>query len=188
VSNSYFWIISALLVALVLSACAHRPFFENLHRVLPGELYRSAQLPPDRLEAVIGENGIKSVLNLRGASPGEDWYEGELAASKKAGAEHFDLELSSKVELTAARSQEVLDLMQKVPKPLLVHCWGGADRTGLATALYLYAVRGEQPEQASRALSLRYYHLSMTSAGAMDKSFQRFVDSKSAVGLPAPAK
>ena len=45
-------------------------------------------------------------------------------------------------------------LLREAPKPVLVHCEGGADRTGLAAALYLAAAG--HPAQADGQLSVRY--------------------------------
>ena len=37
----------------------------NFHTVIPGELYRSAQLSPTQIETYVRENGIRSIVNLR---------------------------------------------------------------------------------------------------------------------------
>src|SRR5437870_5021947 len=46
----------------------------NLHTVIPGRVYRSAQLSPDLLERVIGTYGIRTVINLRGCGDPSPWY------------------------------------------------------------------------------------------------------------------
>jgi protein tyrosine/serine phosphatase len=48
-------------------------FGENFHAVVPGELYRSAQLSGSRLERHIQAEGIRTVINLRGPNPGSAW-------------------------------------------------------------------------------------------------------------------
>jgi len=168
-------------VALTASACALLPtVIENVHTVVPGTVYRSAQLSSERLGELIAQRHIRTVLNLRGPSPNEPWYRDERAATARAGAEHRDFELSSTREVPPAQADQLLQLMREAPKPLLIHCWGGADRTGLASALYLYAIEGQPPPEAAAALSIRYHHLWFTSASAMDRSFQRFVAARAA--------
>jgi hypothetical protein len=70
--------------------------------------------------------------------------------------------------------------MSTLPKPMLIHCWGGADRTGLASALYLYGVKHQGSDQAAEQLSWRYGHLPYlwwSKTRAMDNTFNRYVDS-----------
>jgi hypothetical protein len=42
------------------------PFYNNIHTVISGTVYRSGQLSSKRLETFINENDIKGVINLRG--------------------------------------------------------------------------------------------------------------------------
>lgn len=166
------------IAVLVLAGCTHKPIFENVHTVVPGGLYRSAQLSPSRLEQLIDQQKIKSVLNLRGAQPGEAWYDAEVGVANKAKVAYYNLRLDSATELTAAQKADLIAILKDAPKPLVVHCWAGADRTGLASALYLYEVAGKDAKVAAKALSIRYYHLSQFSAGAMDRTFDSHVTQK----------
>ena len=175
-----YWPLVAVVV-LTLSACAHRPLVENVHTVVPDMVFRSAQLSGPRFEALIAEKKIKTVLNLRGASPGEAWYDDEIAAARKTKVVHHDLALDATKELTDAQILTLIDLMREAPKPMLIHCYGGADRPGLASALYLYEMEKRDPKLAAKALSLRYYHLWMFAPGAMDRSFDAYVAQKVAL-------
>jgi len=149
----------------------------NFHAVEPGVLYRSAQLDQAGFEAFSRQYGIKSVLNLRGAHAGEGWYDGEMTAVRDLGIAHFDYGLSAKRAVTGAQIADLLDLMRRAPKPLLIHCQSGADRSGLVAALYEYAITGAKVENADRQLSLAYGHFPYLTSrtGAMDDSFWAFV-------------
>jgi len=149
----------------------------NFHAVQPGVLYRSAQLSRGELETLARRYGIKSVLNLRGANPGRAWYEGEMAAVRDLGIAHYDDALSAKRFVTAAQITQLLAIVRRAPKPLLIHCESGADRSGLVAALFDYAIRGESAAAADRQLSLAYGHFPyfMSRTGAMDRSFWAFV-------------
>jgi len=181
VQSSWSLPVIVVVLALALSGCSSAPYFiNNVHAVVPGVVYRSAQLSPETLTGLIEQHKVRSVLNLRGAFPGQPWYDGEKAAASRAGIAHYDFELSSKVEVGANQAEQLIQLMREAPKPLLIHCWGGADRTGLASALYLYSIHERPADEASGALSWKYHHLSFTSAGAMDRSFAKFVELKNA--------
>jgi protein tyrosine/serine phosphatase len=149
----------------------------NLHTVSAGVLYRSAQLSKDEIKAAVGEYGIKSVLNLRGAHTGQPWYDDEREAAGEFGLAHFDYPLSAKRFVTSQQIADILDIVRKAPKPLLIHCKSGADRTGLVAALYRFAETGASAAAADQELSLVYGHFPyLTSrSGAMDDSFWAFV-------------
>ncbi|MFD2031462.1 tyrosine-protein phosphatase [Ancylobacter dichloromethanicus] len=49
--------------------------------------------------------------------------------------------------------------MKDAKKPILIHCQAGADRSGLASALYLAAIKKNSAEaEAEAQLSIRYGH------------------------------
>jgi protein tyrosine phosphatase (PTP) superfamily phosphohydrolase (DUF442 family) len=150
----------------------------NFHTVDAGRFYRSAQLGRDDLTEHIQANGIKSILNLRGAHPGQSWYEDELAVSRAARVAHFDYSLSASRTLTASELHDLVGVLRTAPKPILVHCKSGADRSGLVAALYRSALRQEPAAEAAEELSLWYGHfpyLWTSGTKAMDESLQLFL-------------
>jgi protein tyrosine phosphatase (PTP) superfamily phosphohydrolase (DUF442 family) len=149
----------------------------NVHAVESGVLYRSAQLGKDGLASVARQYGIKSVLNLRGPNAGSPWYDDELAESRALGLAHYDYPISAKRFVTHRQVGEILDIIRRAPKPLLIHCKSGADRAGLVSALYEYAIAGASAKKADGELSLVYGHFPyLTSrSGAMDDSFWAYV-------------
>jgi protein tyrosine/serine phosphatase len=149
----------------------------NFHTVTEGVLYRSAQPSRDELDAAVRDHKIRSVLNLRGAHVGEAWYDREVAASGELGLAHYDYSLSAKRVVTAQQIADILSIMRDAPKPLLIHCKSGADRTGLVAALYRYAETSTGAEEADGELSLVYGHFPyLTSrSSAMDESYWAFV-------------
>jgi protein tyrosine/serine phosphatase len=149
----------------------------NLHAVGDGVLYRSAQLSRAELISAMQEHRIKSVLNLRGANPGSPWYDDEVAESRALGLAHYDYPLSAKRFVTGEQIAEILEIVRRAPKPLLIHCKSGADRSGLVAALYRYTVAGASAAEADRELSLVYGHFPYLASRsrAMDDSFWAYV-------------
>jgi len=148
----------------------------NYHPVLSQELYRSGQLMGTELKEHIDHDHLKSILNLRGPNPNEAWYQDELAVSLANGVEHLDITLSAGTPVSIEQTQRILEILQQAPKPLLVHCTDGADRTGLLLGLYLEK-RGVNAQTAHEQLSWHYGHfphLRWSFTKAMDESYEGY--------------
>ncbi len=147
----------------------------NFHEVLPGELYRSAQLKPGDIAHYAHEYQIKTIINLRGDNTGKAWYDQEVAEAKTNHIIHTDFRMSAKHELTAARAAELIEVMRSAEKPLLIHCQAGADRSGLAVALYFAAIKKMSETASELQLSIVYGHLPLwfSPAYAMSRTFEK---------------
>lgn len=146
----------------------------NFHTVIDGELYRSAQIDAKDLDAIKADYGVKTVINLRGYQ-NTRWHEAEVAESERLGIKHVDFALSAGRELTQKQVEDLIAIMRDAPKPILVHCKGGSDRSGIASALYIAAIAKGSEEAAEWQLSLYYGHFPFPffPAWAMDETFER---------------
>lgn len=174
-----FWTRRSLKVAgvLLLVAGLWRGWLEvtgNFHEVRAGLLYRSAQLSPERLDRELDARGIRAVLNLRGAAPEAQWWRDEVAVAARHGVVHADLELDAWSMPDGARLDRLLELIDTLPRPLLIHCQSGADRSGLASALFLARAAHATEFQAEWQMSFFYGHVSMPTAKAwpMDRTWE----------------
>jgi hypothetical protein len=69
----------------------------------------------------------------------------------------------------------LITLFENCRYPLLIHCLSGADRTGLASGLYLMSIRGRPPERAfDQAFSPRFGHLPVFGAGHLHEPFREY--------------
>ncbi|MDE1992396.1 MAG: dual specificity protein phosphatase family protein [Rhizobiaceae bacterium] len=147
----------------------------NFHPVIEGELYRSAQPTADELATYVRDHGIKTVINLRGSHPGKSWYDDELAMAQGLGVRHIDFRLSSSKVVPVQKIDELVEMMASAPKPILIHCQAGADRSGLAAALFLRKIAGMDEHKAEGQLSFYYGHVGIpvvSAAYAMDQSWE----------------
>jgi len=147
----------------------------NFHEVEKGVIYRSSWLGAEGLEKAIARQGVKSVLNLCGEHPGDAWYDGEMAVARRQGITFRSFSFSANTELGAKQVAELVEALRDAPKPLLIHCRAGSDRTGLACAIYV-ASRGGSYRDACEQLSLYYGHFPYfgSKSVAMDVTLERF--------------
>jgi protein tyrosine phosphatase (PTP) superfamily phosphohydrolase (DUF442 family) len=148
---------AVLLTLVALSGC--RIMGMNLHEVDPGKLYRSAQLTGEELAATIKTHKIKTIVNLRGAFPGESWYDTECAVADEQGAALIDIPMSADRPPHREDLVRLLDTFRDAERPMLMHCRAGADRTGEATAIYMLEYMGKSKAEALTAISWDYWHV-----------------------------
>lgn len=147
----------------------------NVHTVIAGQVYRSAELGTTGFEDVIERFHVRTVINLRGANPGKPWYENELAASAAMGARHIDLRMSATHVPNVAQLDEIRAVLGGAATPVLIHCQGGADRSGLVAALYELWIAHRPPAEAGEQLSFAYGHFPWLGSRteAMDEAWRR---------------
>jgi protein tyrosine/serine phosphatase len=172
----------AVLIGVLLAYTGYTIYEANFHTIVVGEAYRSGQMNASELAQTIQKYGIKSILNLRGENLTTDWHQAEIATSAKLNVVHYDRSLGSGTPLTLEQMDELVALLRQSPKPVLIHCYGGADRSGLVSALYCFAIEGQKPEEADRQLSIWDGHVPLIRPKviAMDASFWRYVSNHTA--------
>lgn len=156
--------LAAAVVVVVAGPLRSYVFESNLHPVIPGEIYRSAQPSGAHLEEWIRTLSLRTVVNLRGQKSNDDrsWLRDEIAATERAGIEHVSIRMSAD-DLPPARTLRTLvHTLDTSPRPLLLHCAAGAERSGLASAVAVLLETGDV--DAARA------------EFALDKGFVRWIN------------
>jgi protein tyrosine/serine phosphatase len=161
------WIASGAVALALLPATAPH-IKNNFHTLVEGQAYRSAQPSPQEIRSYFTEHKIATILNLRGSNPGSSWYDGELSTARELGIAHIDFGMSARRELTPQRVLQLVSIMKRAAKPLLIHCKAGADRTGLASALYLAEIAGQDEAASESQLSLWYGHYAIPLIGTWE--------------------
>ena len=140
-----------------------RLFYDNFHCVENGKLYRSRQLSARQLENYIKKKGIKTLINLRGKNENSNWWQKEKAVAKKNGVKFYNLSMYSKALTSKKDVIKLLKIYRTAKLPILVHCLGGADRTGEACALWLLYIQKKSKKEALQQLSIKYRYLNSQS-------------------------
>lgn len=132
---------------------------DNFHTIDSGKYYRSAQLSGKSMQKYIDRHGIKTVINLRGAKDAK-WYHEQKEVIERNGITQYDIGMSARRLPHREDLLALLELFEKAERPMLIHCQGGADRTGEASALYQMLYMNKTKEEALKMLTLKYHHLS----------------------------
>lgn len=143
-----------------------RHLWTNQAEIAPGVL-RSNHPTPKRL-ARLAEGGLRSVLTLRGAAPSAHNLI-EQAQCRALGLTLHAQGLSDRRPPGRDALLQLIDVFKRIERPFLIHCKSGADRAGLASAVYLMAIEGRSVEEARGMLSLRFFHVRRSRAGALDR-------------------
>ncbi|QNK75139.1 dual specificity protein phosphatase family protein [Variovorax sp. PAMC28562] len=117
---------------------------DNLYRITP-TLYRSAQPRREDVPA-LQALGIKTVISFRSFNSDERTFRGS------PGGSGIDL-VRVPIDTWSINDDEVqraLVAIREAEKkgPVLIHCWHGADRTGVVAAVYRMALQGWSKDAA----------------------------------------
>lgn len=134
------------LLSMVIAAQENRSYdkLPNFHQVNEN-LYRGAQPQRGGLKK-LSELGIKTVINLRGAS---QETRNEQAEAEASGIRYFNIlmpGLGRPADEQVERALAIIDARENWP--VFVHCKRGADRTGVVIAVYRISREQWTEEQA----------------------------------------
>ena len=107
---------------------------KNFHQVSEN-LYRSGQPDDDEFESLCTFNGLRSVLNLRENNSDKKTIDAINSKHAVPAVTLYEIPLDTG-EISEADLYNILTVIRDAPKPLLIHCWHGSDRTGCAVAAY----------------------------------------------------
>lgn len=155
---------AVLLAMVLLPACTG-------FRLVRPDVYRSPQPGEDQLARRIDDYGIRTVVCLRGdGNPTAV----SARATEGAGATFWNVPMSA---TRMPRPETLLELWRvagAAPRPLLLHCRAGVDRTGLAAAIVVLHDTGDLAAARAELALLPNGHLAMFGTEAMDEVLDRY--------------
>lgn len=131
----------------------------NFHWVAPCAAARSAQPYLGGWHFFLCSNGLRAIVNLRGLHPEWWWWRRETAACMALGVTHYDIPFNSRQLPLRSHLEIVLGFMRNAPRPFLIKCSGGQDRTSFAAALFILYTDGWSGWNAAMAQFARFPYL-----------------------------
>ncbi|HPR64326.1 MAG TPA: tyrosine-protein phosphatase [Thermoanaerobaculia bacterium] len=159
----------------------------NVHSVAEGQVIRSAQLSSKSLTRLIQKYGIHSVISLRGEHEEDEWYRKEKELCDTRGLTYIAIEASASRLPSDRTIRTLLSIWNSSPRPILVHCHSGKDRTGLAAVIF-EILNGEPLPKALRQLSWRKLHFCKKETCPLHNFFARYETFLQKSGQPHSAK
>jgi len=131
----------------------------NFHTVDASILYRCRQLSDTEMENYITKYDIKTVLNLRPEDEEPDAFQQEKQMCKKNNILFLNVPMNGQTITPEYDVKQLITILEIAPRPIIVHCRAGADRTGEVCALYKL-LNDSSTDEALSQLSLKYSHFS----------------------------
>jgi hypothetical protein len=144
----------------------------------------SARLFGNGLGQVLDRYHISTVINMRGGSQENRFYREELAECARHGVAHIDIPFSARFLPPPKRLDALFTAFDSGSYPMLFHCAGGSDRSGLAATIYLSEYRHVPLDEAERTeLTWRYGHIAWGQAHAMNDFFNLYRNTSGGMSL-----
>jgi hypothetical protein len=106
---------------------------------------------------------------LRGTCPAFDWYLDECRVTEKMDVCQEDLCFSAGRLPSVPEVRRLVEVLDRSPGPMLIHCQRGADRTGLVSAVVQLLYSEVSLEEGRQELSLRFGHVPLGRPANLDR-------------------
>ena len=148
-----------------------RRHWRNEGQIAPG-LFRSNH-PDAKALAHWKARGIVEVISLRPAKSAAHKFEAQTCEA--LGLRLRNAPMQARMVPQRKQLLRLLDTFETLEKPALIHCKSGADRTGLAAAMWAIHMEGRPVAEARRALGLRHLHFRWSKTGVLDRFLDAYV-------------
>lgn len=160
-------ILAYLAIIALIAAGLIYLYFHDFRVVIPNQVYRSNELSRAEFISVIRHYDIRSVVNLRGKQHAKsNWYRHEMQAMRITHVHHYDIPVKSESLPSVKQLKSLVNILESAPRPMLVHCASGVDRSGLAAAIVLILANAPMAK-VEKQISLRYFVIKKDSVGRL---------------------
>lgn len=124
----------------------------RMHRafrcIVPGKVYSAKQPSADQLQKWIDKYGFKTIINLRGYSPGNTPE--EVAVAEKNNVRMVTLSWSAHNTPRHPLLKRFIKEIETCQTPILIHCHSGIDRSGTAASMAAMEIGDEDYYSAKK--------------------------------------
>jgi hypothetical protein len=113
-------------------------------------------------------------VNLRGEKEDREWFRRELEVAERHRVELRSIDLVPERLPSRPAVVALIDHLEELSPPFLIHCSAGADRTGFASVVARMALGGARYEDARSELSLWHGHLPFGPASEIGRIFDQY--------------
>ena len=138
---------------------------------LPGKMYRSNQPYPYQIKQDQKKRNIRSIINLRGERHCSSYYL-EKNYCENNNIKIYNYPLTSRDIPTKEKIIGFFKLLDEVNYPCIMHCKSGADRAGLAAALYMIYKNQSTVKEARKQLTFKHLHIKYAKTQANESNIQ----------------
>jgi protein tyrosine phosphatase (PTP) superfamily phosphohydrolase (DUF442 family) len=126
----------------------------NFHFVTPF-LWRSAQ-PSEKSIQRMKDHGLKALINLKRDEQNHAW---ERSVAEKMGLQYYYFPMDAEGDHDLDQIAEILDVIKDPANhPVLIHCHGGKDRTGLVSSIFKIEYTEEDFNDIYKEMLVFGYH------------------------------
>jgi hypothetical protein len=151
------WIVAmSLAMAIGVAIWWHISLNPRFSAVIDNQVYRSAQLSASRLDEVVQTYGIRTIIALLGSENGALWYENEKTVAERHQVQMLNIDFGSHDLPSYNRLNQLVDALLSAPRPILLHCYRGSDRSGMASAIALILNDASSLETIEKQFSWRF--------------------------------
>ena len=141
--KNFFKLVGLAFVVFVAGYLWQVVFNYRFEAIAPGKVYKSAAMPPDKIDSYLDKYHIKTVIDLR--RPGEHHVSGyttsdeikaeAIEVAKVPGARHISIP-SGQVPTAETLKKFFAVMDNKDAYPVLIHCHDGMGRAVIYSAIY----------------------------------------------------
>jgi protein tyrosine/serine phosphatase len=150
-------------------------------RAVRPDVFRSPQPLEDALSRTIASHELKTVVCLRGYGQSSA---GSERAALAADIEFWNIPMSATREPTPETLLALWRVAAAAPRPILLHCRAGVDRTGLASAIVVLHDTGDLSAARSQLALIPNGHLGMFGTQAMDEVLDAYEGHMASLSFP----
>ena len=136
-------------------------------------VYRSSQPGAAHLARLAQDDGLKTVINLRGPNQRAAWFTEESSAAESADVRLISLPFETFDWPPLIETRKLVAALEQEQRPLLLHCESGHDRSGWAAGVVLL-LNGAPIDEAEAQLSPLRGHFCEEESCALHQFFRMY--------------